>query len=1167
VGWAKENVPGYEFVSDTVVDPINEGLKFIDEAILAPVYKPIDQFVQNTIPGGWATVGVLALAVAAPYATPYLAAATGGTAITTAAGTEAFFGALAAGASSSSAISAGISAQAALTTAALGSAALKGATIGGALGGTRAALTGQDIVKGVLTGAAMGGLTGGALSGVTQSLVTSGLSLKTAQAAAPMLLQASQSVAMGQDPVTVLKNVALSGAFDQLTGRLSQAALNNQINSTLTGIGLGAGTGAITSGIQGGDILGGATTGAIAGGVSSGINSLTAPSTAAPVTDRSERWTPPEGYGEELSDLTKRQWEAAAKMAAENAAGYFPEFNLNKDVVNRSVAETTDAFNAAKTAQEKLDAALESSEYVGAHNKAQQLQKSAQESFDKVKAAEKDYLDKIDKFNVNPNRTQEQLDEIKAVEANYKSLAEAYSKNYSEFDAANNALSNMYETNIKPLEVSVEKTGNTLTEALKKYETDYATLSKVADKLNVSLSQLDKITKGEMPSGMNMPTVSMSAPTATITPEQQYNNLSPAQKQYYDALVAPMPPGYTGTDTPLTPEQAMTEVRRSASDPNSDITITGVGQNLSPNPPITPEVEKSWLDRYGALIGIGSGTGGSGKEAFFGGSAAGDPNSPFTIIAFDSNQKKAEAIYQVDDIIASPNVPVEDKAVAAEIKKKMEAAPVTPPEEAVEEEERKKQEEEQKRLQAPVAGGGGTAGEQGNAAASDAAAKAAKDAADEAARLAREDIIRAGQDAENARIAEAKAKADADARARAEAMIAQEQAEAAAQQAAAQQAAAKAAQEAAAQQAAQEAADIAQQQAAQEAAAQQAAQEAAAQQAAQEAAAQQAAQEAAAQQAAQEAAAQQAAKLAAEKAAADAALANQTNAGQGSTGTGSTGTVGSGSTGTAGTGTAGTDTTGTGAGTTGTGSGTGTTGEGGGVAGTGTGTGSGSGSGSGTGSGSGSGTGTGGYYGYAQQSQDMYGGIKNLTPGLTQRMDYTLTGLPNIQETMNPMGDIPQMAAGGSTPSSFDPFNLGIKDAKIDGSLTPGLTKAQLNYILSGMPGNSIQTKAEGGLIEGHNPTFFSEGGLGSMDNQYVEGDGDGTSDSIAAMLADGEFVIPADVVADLGNGSNEAGASILNQLLIAIRQDRHPGSDGKLPKDSKGPLAYLLDAKRKVKA
>jgi hypothetical protein len=169
----------------------------------------------------------------------------------------------------------------------------------------------------------------------------------------------------------------------------------------------------------------------------------------------------------------------------------------------------------------------------------------------------------------------------------------------------------------------------------------------------------------------------------------------------------------------------------------------------------------------------------------------------------------------------------------------------------------------------------------------------------------------------------------------------------------------------------------------------------------------------------------------------------------------------------------------------------------------------------------------------------MYGGIKNLTPGLTQRMDYTLTGLPNIQETMNPMSDIPNMASGGSTPSSFDPFNLGIKDAKLDGSLTPGLTKAQLNYILSGMPGNNIQTKAEGGPIEGHNPTFFSEGGLGSMDNQYVEGNGDGTSDSIAAMLADGEFVIPADVVSHLGNGSSKAGAKQLYAMMDRIRAKR----------------------------
>jgi hypothetical protein len=181
-------------------------------------------------------------------------------------------------------------------------------------------------------------------------------------------------------------------------------------------------------------------------------------------------------------------------------------------------------------------------------------------------------------------------------------------------------------------------------------------------------------------------------------------------------------------------------------------------------------------------------------------------------------------------------------------------------------------------------------------------------------------------------------------------------------------------------------------------------------------------------------------------------------------------------------------------------------------------------------------------------------------------MDYNLSGLPNIQENLNPINTVtPQFATGGSTASSnYDPYATGTSG--ISASLTPGLTKAQLNYILAGMPGANISVgHADGGLIEGHNPSFFSEGGLGSIENRHVKGEGDGTSDSIEAMLADGEFVIPADVVSDLGNGSNEAGASVLDQFLKSIRE--HKQSNGvKLPPDSKGPLAYLTDAKRKAK-
>ena len=64
----------------------------------------------------------------------------------------------------------------------------------------------------------------------------------------------------------------------------------------------------------------------------------------------------------------------------------------------------------------------------------------------------------------------------------------------------------------------------------------------------------------------------------------------------------------------------------------------------------------------------------------------------------------------------------------------------------------------------------------------------------------------------------------------------------------------------------------------------------------------------------------------------------------------------------------------------------------------------------------------------------------------------------------------------------------------------------------------------------------------------FLQGDGDGMSDSIPATinnkqparLADGEFIVPADVVSDLGNGSSNAGAKKLYQMMNKIRKERH---------------------------
>ena len=70
---------------------------------------------------------------------------------------------------------------------------------------------------------------------------------------------------------------------------------------------------------------------------------------------------------------------------------------------------------------------------------------------------------------------------------------------------------------------------------------------------------------------------------------------------------------------------------------------------------------------------------------------------------------------------------------------------------------------------------------------------------------------------------------------------------------------------------------------------------------------------------------------------------------------------------------------------------------------------------------------------------------------------------------------------------------------------------------------------------------------LGYAKGGYLNGAGDGMSDSIPATiegkqparLADGEFVIPADVVSHLGNGSTKAGSKRLYAMLDKVRKAR----------------------------
>ena len=108
------------------------------------------------------------------------------------------------------------------------------------------------------------------------------------------------------------------------------------------------------------------------------------------------------------------------------------------------------------------------------------------------------------------------------------------------------------------------------------------------------------------------------------------------------------------------------------------------------------------------------------------------------------------------------------------------------------------------------------------------------------------------------------------------------------------------------------------------------------------------------------------------------------------------------------------------------------------------------------------------------------------------------------------------------------------------------------------MPGHAnggLLGYAQGGMPVGH-LGGYSDGG------RLLRGPGDGVSDSIPATigahnpeparLADGEFVVPARIVSELGNGSTEAGARKLYQMMDRIQKNRaHSVGDNKVAVNS----------------
>jgi len=157
-------------------------------------------------------------------------------------------------------------------------------------------------------------------------------------------------------------------------------------------------------------------------------------------------------------------------------------------------------------------------------------------------------------------------------------------------------------------------------------------------------------------------------------------------------------------------------------------------------------------------------------------------------------------------------------------------------------------------------------------------------------------------------------------------------------------------------------------------------------------------------------------------------------------------------------------------------------------------------------------------------------------------------------------------------PQSPPLWNFGQEPDNIDAMLSPKTQPVPEKAFKSGGFVAPLQMASGGAMPL---PLLAKAGGLGALprtdgrmdfrDGAHVAGDGDGQSDDIKAMLADGEFVFPADVVSALGNGSTKAGSDKLYEMMHAIRdRARSAGKKDLPPPALKSPLDYLKKGSKK---
>jgi hypothetical protein len=161
-------------------------------------------------------------------------------------------------------------------------------------------------------------------------------------------------------------------------------------------------------------------------------------------------------------------------------------------------------------------------------------------------------------------------------------------------------------------------------------------------------------------------------------------------------------------------------------------------------------------------------------------------------------------------------------------------------------------------------------------------------------------------------------------------------------------------------------------------------------------------------------------------------------------------------------------------------------------------------------------------------------------------------------EEVMPSGRVQKMAAGGGPVELMSDqaaigANTGYPMANMTTSAfaTPYQDPRATSVIA---PAGGASVNQMTGELNPQGTRLAAGGGISTLGSyasggnpRLLKGPGDGMSDNIPAVigtkqparLADGEFVVPADVVSHLGNGSTDAGAKQLYKMMDRIRQKR----------------------------